>query len=71
MMSEEAQALWAGVLLNRERWDGCRGPHDLVDMTPTKTLGKRYRCTLCGGECSAVDRVNYLQGLAHGRAHPA
>lgn len=37
------------------------------DTTPDKSLGKRYRCRLCGVELNSTDVVWYRRGLEHGK----
>ncbi len=67
MSPADAKNLWADVQANQARWEFCPGPHVLVDTTPDKQLGKRWRCSLCGGECNSVEKYHYEQGLQHGR----
>ena len=70
MNRDEAKRLLEQVRANMASWDACDGPHELVDLTPEKTIGKRWRCSKCGGECDSVAKSYYEQGLRHGRGMP-
>lgn len=71
MESDEARALWNGVQENIRRLDACVGPHTWEDLSPGRSLGKRYLCRLCKGEVDHVNRIWYDRGLAHGRRSTA
>lgn len=70
MTREAMHALIEHVKANVAALDACPGPHDFVDITPGKIIGKRYRCSTCLGEIDGVALVWYQRGLVHGR-HPA
>lgn len=55
---------------NHKALETCVGPHDFVDQTPEKQIGKKWRCKACGGTLDGVERHWYEQGLKHGRAAP-
>lgn len=53
--------LWEQVKQNKQRLDGCEGPHRF------ERDGREFRCGRCGGTVSAVAYAWYLAGLEHGR----
>lgn len=67
MTPAEAKALWDEVSAKGKALRACAGPHDFELLNPDKTVGRKYRCRLCGGEMDAVAKLHYEQGLAHGR----
>jgi hypothetical protein len=62
----EAKAIWERVKANGAKLDACPKPHDFQDVTPTKPIGKRYRCSKCTGEEDGRYVGGYLDGLKHG-----
>jgi hypothetical protein len=42
--------------------------HDFQDITPTKQIGKRYKCTKCEGEVDGLAYSWYRKGLKHAMA---
>jgi hypothetical protein len=59
----------AKVQANHKALASCAGPHDFsIDVTPTKTFGKRWRCSLCQGEIDSIAKIYYTEGLQHGLA---
>jgi hypothetical protein len=70
MSPEEARAIWNAAKANGARLDACPGPHVFLDLTPEKRVGKKWRCSGCGGEVDGVARAWYQAGLAHGRQTP-
>ncbi len=62
----ELEKLWAQAQENGRKLAQCPGPHDFVAFED-RPLTSRYRCTICGGEVSASDRMWYERGLRHGR----
>ena len=72
MTPAEAKALWEKVQANHRTLASCAGPHDFSDdLSPARTIGKRWRCTRCGGEVDGVARSHYQDGLKHGREEAA
>jgi hypothetical protein len=66
---DEAKTVWDAVVENLERLEGCAGPHVFVvtPETAAQTFGRRFRCTGCGGELTAVNQGWYEKGLEHGK----
>lgn len=64
----DAQAIWTKVVANGKALDACPGPHRFADITPEKKIGKRYRCTTCGGEAESLHVSWYERGLKHAAA---
>jgi hypothetical protein len=62
--------MWASAQANVAALDACQGPHDFLDITPEKPIGKRYRCSLCRGEVDAHAERWYRQGIEHAHAAP-
>jgi hypothetical protein len=59
--------LWEEAQANQRRLIECKGPHEFVDLTPNKKIGKSFRCSLCNGEANGTDVYWYKMGLKHGR----
>lgn len=70
MTPEEGKKLWAEAQANGRLLDACPGPHDFVDLTPEKPVGKHWRCQRCGGEVDGGAKRWYEAGLRHGRQAP-
>lgn len=70
MTREEAADLWKKTQAMCEARATCVGPHDFEDLTPRATIGKKWRCRLCGGTCDTVEKGFYEQGLKHARGAP-
>jgi len=63
---EGIEKLWAQVKLNRVRLLSCKGPHKFtIDITPEKTIGKKWKCELCDGEIDSINKEWYELGLKH------
>lgn len=63
----EMLEIWEEVKANHARLKACPGPHDFsIDLNPARTLGKKWRCSKCGGEVDHIVRDWYLKGLEHG-----
>lgn len=60
--------LMKAVALNGARLRTCAGHSFTEDLTPERTAGKRWRCTVCVGEVDGREKRWYEVGLAHGRA---
>jgi lipopolysaccharide biosynthesis regulator YciM len=58
--------LLSQVRENQARLESCSG-HEFEDITPQKTLGKRYRCKNCHGDVDAHAHHWYCLGLEHAR----
>ena len=72
MTPVDAKALWEQVQANQRALSGCAGPHDFSeDLRPERQIGKRWRCTLCGGEVDGVAKSHYEEGVRHGEARVA
>lgn len=67
MTPAEARTLWDECVAKGRALDACPR-HTFVDATPERKLGKRWRCSACGGEIDTVQRRMYDQGFAHGKA---
>jgi hypothetical protein len=67
----ELLAIAAQVKANTKALEECRpGPHDFsVDTTPDRTIGKRWKCSKCGGEVDHGIKVWYEKGLKDGAQH--
>lgn len=64
---EKIQGIWEDVKENARKLNGCPGPHDFsIETTRGKALSKRWKCSKCGGEVSAVEKRWYCLGLEHG-----
>lgn len=69
LRKSEADALWAKIKANQSVLASCAGPHDFsIDFAPTKTFGKRWRCSRCQGEIDSIANIYYEEGLRHGLA---
>jgi hypothetical protein len=66
MTPEQSRAIWDRAVANRKVLDECQVPHDFVDVTPERNIGKDYRCSKCGGVVESLHRYWYEQGLKHG-----
>jgi len=60
--------LWEQAQANGRKLDACAGPHEFVDLTPERKLGKSYRCAKCGGEADGSAVHWYRRGLRHAGA---
>lgn len=65
---EESKAIWDMVVANHDKLESCPGPHVFQNITPEKKIGKRYRCTMCGGEAEQLNVSWYNKGLGHASA---
>ena len=66
----EMLEIWEEVKANHQRLKACVGPHDFsIDAAPNRPIGKRWRCSKCGGEVDHIVKTWYEQGLEHGRTH--
>ena len=70
MTPEDANQLWKQVQENHKTLDSCAGPHVFVDQTPERAIGKKFRCSACGGTADGVARHWYERGLVDGAAGP-
>ncbi len=64
----EAKRLWASTKANHAALAACAGPHEFVDVTPEKVVGKEYCCKKCDGKVDSTRRFWYEEGLRHARA---
>lgn len=62
---EQSQQIWENVLANQRSLDGC-GRHVFVDETPDRKIGKKWRCSSCGGTVDSTAKHYYEMGLKHG-----
>lgn len=70
MSAEDAATvneLWEQVATNIDALRACRGHDFSIDLTPTRILGKRWRCAHCGGDVSSDAKHWYEDGLTHAR----
>jgi len=52
---------------NIETLGKCKTPHDFsIDLTPEKTLNKKWKCSRCGGEVQALSKLYYELGYNDG-----
>ncbi len=61
----ETNEIWEKVKKNRQRLDSCSQHHFTLDLTPDKSIAKRWRCTRCSGEIDGVNKSWYELGLEH------
>jgi hypothetical protein len=53
---------------NRDKLRDCNKPHDFsIDLNPERKLGKRWKCSKCGGEIDAIGKMWYERGLEDGK----
>jgi len=65
---EESAKLWAEVRANGLKLDACTlHAFGLIGFLDQPPLGRRYRCSRCGGEVDSQARNWYDLGLKHGR----
>jgi ribosomal protein L37AE/L43A len=51
---------------NARRLESCTVPHNFtVDITPDRTIFKRWACAKCGGSVDDGAKSWYARGLAH------
>ena len=66
MTKDEAKALWTKAQDNGRTLDACPRHRFDVDLDPSRTFGKRWRCSTCGGEADSQAKRWYELGLKHG-----
>lgn len=62
----ESKRIFAEVKENHRRLDACPGPHNFVEherYSPTSTLVRTYRCTVCMGVVGTSEARWYIKGL--------
>lgn len=62
---EQIQKIWSDVQANSRALDAC-ARHSFVDETPEKKLGKKWRCSACGGTVETTAKHFYELGFKHG-----
>lgn len=67
----EFAAIWDEVKANHARLDACRLHNFAIDTTPDRPLGKKWKCTACGGVVDEIRKQWYERGLAHASGRPA
>lgn len=65
LSEETVREIWEDVKKNHALLDACER-HRFEDMTPGKPLGKKYKCSACGGTADAVAVRWYELGFKHG-----
>lgn len=58
---------WEKIKANRELLDGCACHNFSIDLLPDKTMGKRWKCTRCGGEVNSENKYWYELGIEHSK----
>jgi hypothetical protein len=68
LANEDMKEVWNEVQENHRRLDLCVVPHEFtVDITPDRTLFKRWACSKCGGQVDAPGKLWYERGLKDSR----
>lgn len=62
----DMKKIWEQAQRNGEALERC-ARHEFVDITPGLAIGKKHRCTNCGGELDSIGVRFYQQGLDHGQ----
>lgn len=60
--------IWEFVKENHKKLNNCE-KHDFVDITPSRKMGKKYRCKNCKGELDSINVDYYERGFEHGSKH--
>ena len=51
---------------NHRKLDSCICHNFGIDMMSDRIIGKKYKCTQCGGVIDAINKIWYERGLKHG-----
>lgn len=51
---------------NQRKLNSCPKHSFTIDLTPTRVMGKRWKCANCGGEIEGINKSWYEDGLKHG-----
>lgn len=62
-----AKQLIEQVKKNHETLRNCKQHDFSIDLTPERILGKRWKCSECGGEVGGSEKRWYELGLKHGK----
>ena len=75
--------IWAEVMANKNKLEGCAGPHDfsicldrhtkqpIDNPTNIQLFGAYWRCSKCGGQVDAINKSWYNKGLKAGMTEAA
>ena len=67
-MNSRSREIWEDVKRNSALLDSCTSHDFSIDMNPERVIGKRWRCTNCGGHVDHVCKNWYESGLKHGKS---
>lgn len=59
--------IWKQVVENHVKLASCEQHEFTIDLFPDRPVGKRWKCTHCGGEVDSNSKDWYERGLEHGR----
>ncbi|MDO6355294.1 hypothetical protein Q3V94_09500 [Caloramator sp. CAR-1] len=64
-MPIDAKEIFQMVIENQNKLKSCSRHDFSIDITADRALGKRYRCSNCGGEVDSIEKYWYEKGLEH------
>lgn len=53
------------VKANHKKLESCQKHSFNIDLEPDRRVGKRWRCSSCGGEVGIMEKSWYEKGLKH------
>lgn len=62
---EQEEKLWKRISENNKLLNSCEQHLFSIDVTPEKTIAKRWKCERCGGVVENINKYWYEQGLKH------
>lgn len=66
MLKIDNDKIWKMVKQNHKKLNSCEC-HNFIDISPDKSLGKKYKCKNCSGILDSINVSWYNLGLKHGK----
>ena len=63
MNKDEALKFMKEIKENRTKLDACSKHNFSIDITPNRTINKKFRCISCDGIVSVQEKLWYEKGL--------